>query len=263
MGTYAIGDIHGCYAELQRMLERISFSDADRLILLGDYVDRGPDSLAMLRWLERSPPNVTAIRGNHDDSFVSNVELLELVDGEEGLDTDPASPGDAAALYDTAKYVLARHDPPADLLLDPYGTLDRLVHKQGVTLADLRRWAERIQAMPCFARLSAGGREWVAVHAGFKEGGFSDEAEAKDFFMNARGKLCWQDAPPHVSIVAGHTPTLSHKLPGAGEGRVYRHYSPDRDVLFYDIDCGCAYRKQFPNGRLACLRLEDEAVFYV
>ena len=40
MGTYVIGDIHGCYDELVQMLKVIDFKESDRLILVGDYIDR-------------------------------------------------------------------------------------------------------------------------------------------------------------------------------------------------------------------------------
>ena len=51
MATWAIGDIHGCFETLQRLLERVEFAPArDRLWLVGDLVNRGPRSLEVLRW---------------------------------------------------------------------------------------------------------------------------------------------------------------------------------------------------------------------
>ena len=41
MGSYVISDIHGCYDELIRMLEKINLEDSDTLICAGDYVDKG------------------------------------------------------------------------------------------------------------------------------------------------------------------------------------------------------------------------------
>ena len=55
MGTYVISDIHGCFDDFQKMLEIIDFSGEDELILAGDYLDRGPKSTQMLRWLMDRP----------------------------------------------------------------------------------------------------------------------------------------------------------------------------------------------------------------
>jgi serine/threonine protein phosphatase 1 len=65
----AIGDVHGCRAALDTLLEIVAPSDDDTLIFLGDYIDRGPDSRGVIeRLIELSQsPNFVALRGNHDE----------------------------------------------------------------------------------------------------------------------------------------------------------------------------------------------------
>jgi len=62
---FAVGDIHGCFDKLEIALQAIRFSPSrDRLFSVGDLVDRGPQSAAVLDWLQR--PWFHAIRGNHE-----------------------------------------------------------------------------------------------------------------------------------------------------------------------------------------------------
>ncbi len=60
----AIGDIHGCADEFEELLEKISLASCDRLILLGDLVNRGPHSLRVLDIARRT--GAIAILGNHE-----------------------------------------------------------------------------------------------------------------------------------------------------------------------------------------------------
>jgi bis(5'-nucleosyl)-tetraphosphatase (symmetrical) len=67
MATWAIGDIHGCWETLQRLLEIIEWNPTrDRLWLVGDLVNRGPSSLEVLRWASGNRDRVRAVLGNHD-----------------------------------------------------------------------------------------------------------------------------------------------------------------------------------------------------
>lgn len=72
MATYAIGDIQGCYESLQRLLEKIAFNpEADKLWIVGDLINRGPDSLATLRFLYSIRDSIEFVLGNHDLHFLA------------------------------------------------------------------------------------------------------------------------------------------------------------------------------------------------
>ena len=67
MSTYLIGDVHGCYDELQALLHRVAFNpQQDQLWLTGDLVARGPSSLAVLRFVRSLGNSVKLVLGNHD-----------------------------------------------------------------------------------------------------------------------------------------------------------------------------------------------------
>lgn len=67
MSVYAIGDLQGCFSELEQLLEKISFDpNQDQLWLAGDLVNRGPQSLEVLRFASAMGDSVKAVLGNHD-----------------------------------------------------------------------------------------------------------------------------------------------------------------------------------------------------
>jgi bis(5'-nucleosyl)-tetraphosphatase (symmetrical) len=76
MSVYWVGDIQGCDAPLGQMLDHVGFSvSRDRLYVLGDLVNRGPSSLAVLRRLQNMGSSVQCVLGNHD------LHLLALANG--------------------------------------------------------------------------------------------------------------------------------------------------------------------------------------
>ena len=74
MRLYAIGDIQGCAAALDLLLRKIAFRPSrDRLWLVGDLVNRGPDSLGVMRQVMSLGRSVTCVLGNHDLHLLATV----------------------------------------------------------------------------------------------------------------------------------------------------------------------------------------------
>lgn len=116
MRLLALGDIHGCYTALTTVMEAAGLTADDRLVTLGDYVDRGPDSCAVLDWLvERHT------RGQLAAALLGNHEMMMLAARENYTQFEDwlRNGGDAT---------LASYGPGADLDNIPKAHWDFLCH---------------------------------------------------------------------------------------------------------------------------------------
>ncbi|MDO9322312.1 MAG: symmetrical bis(5'-nucleosyl)-tetraphosphatase [Pseudomonas sp.] len=84
MSTYAVGDLQGCLQPLQCLLQEVAFEPSkDRLWLVGDLVNRGPQSLETLRFLYAMRDSLICVLGNHDLHLLAvaqNIERLKKAD---------------------------------------------------------------------------------------------------------------------------------------------------------------------------------------
>ena len=68
---FAIGDIHGCYDQLLALMVKIPINfKRDTLVFMGDYIDRGPQSVEVVDYLiklEKRVPGIIFLKGNHED----------------------------------------------------------------------------------------------------------------------------------------------------------------------------------------------------
>ncbi len=265
MATYAIGDIQGCHDQLQRLLAQIGFDPArDTLWFAGDLVNRGPQSLEVLRFVKGLGESAITVLGNHDlhllavwqdkhHHFKSNDTLLPIIeapDCDELLDwlrRRPLLHHDAALGY---TLVHAGLPPQWDL-----ATAQRLAAEVEETLRGERfigflehmygnrpkRWAEELEgwdrlrfAVNCFTRLrfcSAEG-ELDFHHKGAPG---TAEGEVLPWFQIAARQS------RDLRILFGHWSTLGF-------------YRTDNLCA---LDTGCLW-----GGALTALRLEDGAAFH-
>lgn len=82
MRSYVIGDIHGCPDELATLIEALPLDANDRLVFLGDYIDRGPDSKGVVSYLLQlratASQTLVFLKGNHEDMLLSFIGLPGL-----------------------------------------------------------------------------------------------------------------------------------------------------------------------------------------
>lgn len=110
MALYMMGDLQGCAAALHRLLLAVDFSASrDTLYLLGDLVNRGPDSLAVLRWAQAQGDGVQTVLGNHDLHLLATAAGVRAPSRKDTL-ADILNSPDRPALLDWL-----RHQPLARL----------------------------------------------------------------------------------------------------------------------------------------------------
>jgi bis(5'-nucleosyl)-tetraphosphatase (symmetrical) len=140
MGLYLIGDVQGCDSALSQLLKSIDFSPSrDRLVLLGDLVNRGPSSLAVLRRLQALGDAAQCLLGNHDLHALAVAAGVRPAHRHDTLAELLAAP-DAAQLLDWL-----RHRPLAlledGMLMVHAGVLPQWSATQTIAVSAELTWA--------------------------------------------------------------------------------------------------------------------------
>lgn len=123
-----IGDVHGCLEELKELLEKVGWSKSRsdfRIILLGDLVDRGPDSIGVIRFVREN--NIEVVRGNHDDRYIKYYEKLKWHDSNP-KNTKPAwleKHPDRKKIFDSLsdEDIAWLYSTPTSILIPEYKTV--------------------------------------------------------------------------------------------------------------------------------------------
>jgi bis(5'-nucleosyl)-tetraphosphatase (symmetrical) len=261
VATYAIGDVQGCHDALQRLLGEIGFSHArDTLWFVGDLVNRGTQSAAVLRFVRALGERAIVVHGNHD------LHALALLAGKAKRRADDTLEDLAAA-------------PDRERLLD-WLRRRPLLHVEGeyamVHAGLLPAWTlEQAGALAAEVEAALRGPEHLALYPalyGARPAAWSDALAgherlrvivnamtrmrfctpdgAMDFSVKGEvekalpGYLPWFDVPGRktrgVPIVCGHWSALGLRV------------TPDLLAL----DTGCVW-----GGRLTAVRLEDRRVY--
>lgn len=118
MAVYAIGDVQGCAAPLQALLERLDFAPGrDRLWLTGDLVNRGPDSLEVLRFVKSLGNAATVVLGNHDLHLLAIWAGQGRLKNADTLASILAAPDVDELMHWLRRRPLLHHDPELGYLM--------------------------------------------------------------------------------------------------------------------------------------------------
>lgn len=263
MATYAIGDVQGCFASLRQLTKTIGFTPArDRLWFVGDLVNRGPDSLGVLRYIQDLGPAAITVLGNHDLFLLAVAAGLATIRRGDTLAQVLEAPDcsrlmtwlkQRPLLHREAAYVLVHAGLLPNWTVDEAQQLAReaetALHGEqfGATLRALHpsgplQWAPDLTGPVRAATIvKVLTRIRTCSKSGVMESSFSGPPA-----LTPQGFHPWFDVPQRRS--AGATMVFGH---WAAMGL---HLTPNLLAL----DSGCVYGRQ-----LTAVRLEDRKVFQV
>ena len=259
MALYAIGDIQGCYDELQRLLEKLRFdARADQLWLVGDLVNRGPKSLEVLRFVKSLGDRAITVLGNHDLHLLAISAGIERAKPDDTLGSIQQAPDRDELLAWLRQRPLLHHDathgyamlhaglppqwdlPQAQRCANEVETMLRgadyqefFQHMYGnepdLWRDDLSGWARLRFIVNCFTRLRYVDDNGRIIHK--EKGAPHTRRHLTPWFRAPGRKSC------ATKIIFGHWSTL---------GLVFEHN-------VYALDTGCVW-----GGELTALRIDTE-----
>ncbi len=257
MATYAIGDLQGCAEEFDALLTKIEFRAArDTLWLVGDLVNRGPDSLGVLRRVIALGKSAITVLGNHD------LHLLATVAGRRELSSDTfqdvLEAPDADELIDWLRHrPLLHHDAAAGRVLvhagiPPVWTVrEARTHAREIeTLLRGRRWRFALRGMY--------GNEpetWSPTLEREDRRRFTINALTRMRYCDRRGRLDLRNSGPPGTQPKGLLPWFDvPERKAASTHIVFGHWAALGLLRRADVtavDTGCAW-----GNRLTAVRLD-------
>jgi bis(5'-nucleosyl)-tetraphosphatase (symmetrical) len=260
MATWVIGDVHGCWLTLQRLLDSIRWrAGTDHLWFVGDLVNRGPSSLEVLRWAHENRDSLTVVLGNHDLHLLARSvgaakrrkedtldEILEAPDREEIMGWLRARP----LVHNFGPYVMVHGG------LAPDWNIEQTI---GLAEAVAERIAGR-DGDAVIAELYANRHaEWHAGPQGDKQLAAATAIFTRMRMVDSTGRARLDYAGPPGSAADGWRPWYTRSaVRSQGYRLLFGHWAQFGFYRAHDavcLDSGCVY-----GGRLTALCLNDGRV---
>ncbi len=229
---YVTSDLHGYpLDQFKGLLEKAHFSEEDFCFVLGDVIDRGPESVALLKWMMMQP-NIELLMGNHEAMLLACTFLFDTITDEsiENLNEENM------AVFQTWVQNGGR------------ATLQELSECDPETVLEI---LDYLKEAPLYDSVRMKDKDFLLVHSGlekFDPNKSMDEYTADELIW-ARPEIT-QRYFDDVMTIFGHTPTQFYGAQYQGKAVI--------TPTWIDIDTGSGF-----GGAPMLLRLDDMKEFYV
>lgn len=223
---YVMSDLHGCFEEYKRMLEKIDFKESDTLYVIGDIVDRGSQSIQILQdMMVRS--NVFPILGNHEYMLNECLDFMLSEINEENISNVESS----NTIQKLTSWITENGGA---------ATFEQLNRLSKDELLDLQDY---LMEFEIYKSLEVNQKRFVLAHANMKPEYLND---IEKYLMNMLFEKTdsTKDEFKDVYLITGHVPTSDGKI-----------LKKNHHIC---IDGGCVFGQN-----LACLCLDTMEEFYV
>jgi bis(5'-nucleosyl)-tetraphosphatase (symmetrical) len=266
MATYVVGDVQGCLDSLVVLLERIDFTAADKLWLVGDVVNRGPRSLDSLRFVKDLGAQATMVLGNHDLHLLAVAHGVGKVKRLDTIAEILAAPDRTQLLTWLSRQPLMHRADGWTMI--HAGLIPEWTVEEACTYADELSSVLHGPRAEKFYRRMYGNEpaRWSDSLAGFERLRFITNVFTRTRYLTADGALTLREKGPPGTEAADLIPWYAFAQRASVDERiVFGHWAslqalnaldPVHNV--YHVDNGCAWGRE-----LTALRLDDQQYFSV
>jgi len=263
LAIYAIGDIQGCYNELQRLLEQFNFDPAqDHLWFVGDLVNRGPGSLEVLRLVKSLGDSAITVLGNHDLHLLAVSVGIGKLHSSDTLDGILNAP-DREELLHWLRHQRLMHAEGGHVLVHA-GLLPQWSVKQALALAREVESALRSGDYAVFLEKMYGNAPhgWEDDLQGYKRLRVIVNAFTRLRICTQQGEMEFKFKSEIKNIPAGYLPWFEVKNRRSVDATIiFGHWSAlglKVEPNIIALDTGCLW-----GGPMTAIRLEDRRLFQV
>jgi len=264
MTDYAVGDIQGCFEPLQRLLMQVNYDPAkDRLWLVGDLVNRGPDSLKVLRFVRALGDSAICVLGNHDLHLLAVAAGVRPLHHDDTL-TEILEAEDCQQLLQwLSRQALAHYDAESGYCLVHAGIAPQWSLQQALELAsEVERVLQGANALEFLSSMYGNNPDcWDDSLTGMARLRVITNYLTRLRFCDQNGRMDLTNKGGLDSAAKGFIPWFKVKREPLGANVLFGHWAALRGIStqpgIHALDTGCVWGQ-----RLSLMRLEDQRWFH-